>query len=145
MAALSAPRMATKQLGPDAVPLKLKLPIKANTKIYAGSLVCIDAGYAAPARAATTLLVVGRAEATYDNTGGANAAFYVEVAQGAFNWNNSSAGDLIAIADIGKVVYAVDDQTVALTNGSSSRSVAGRVCQIDADGTVWVLSGLALL
>jgi hypothetical protein len=31
----------------------------------------------------------------------------------------------------------VDDQTVAKTNGSSSRSVAGIIRDVDADG-VWV-------
>jgi hypothetical protein len=31
----------------------------------------------------------------------------------------------------------VDDQTVAKTNGSSTRSVAGIVRQVDSDG-VWV-------
>ena len=39
---------------------------------------------------------------------------------------NSSAGDLIVAADIGKVVYVVDDQTVAKTDGTSTRVAAGK-------------------
>jgi hypothetical protein len=138
VAALTAVRL-TPQLGnPSSVTIaKLKLPMKASTKIYAGSLVCIDAGYAAPARTATGLVVVGRAESTVDNSAGAAGDKVIEVCRGTFKWANSSAGDLIAQADVGKLVYAVDDQTVAKTDGTGARTAAGVAWQIDSDG-VWV-------
>ena len=39
--------------------------------------------------------------------------------------------------DIGSDCYIVDDQTVAKTSGTNTRSVAGKVFDVDADG-VWV-------
>ena len=48
-----------------------------------------------------------------------------------------SAVIFIAAADIGNNCYVVDDQTVAKTNGTNSRSVAGKVHDVDAIG-VWV-------
>lgn len=44
-------------------------------------------------------------------------------------------------ADIGSDCYIVDDQTVAKTNGTNTRSVAGKIMDVDAQG-VWVRSGL---
>lgn len=140
MTALAAARN-TKQLGPEPLPRTLAIPVKASTKIWRGSLVVIDAGYAAPARAATGLFAVGRAKATVDNSSGAAGALTVEVEPGIFLWGNSSSGDLIAQADVGKVCYAVDDQTVALTSNSGARSAAGRIIAVDSSG-VYVLSGV---
>lgn len=45
--------------------------------------------------------------------------------------------DAIALADIGSDCYIVDDQTVAKTSGSATRSVAGKIFDVDAAG-VWV-------
>jgi len=36
----------------------------------------------------------------------------------------------------------VDDNTVALTSAVNTRSRAGRIYQVDADGSVWVLLGM---
>jgi hypothetical protein len=41
------------------------------------------------------------------------------------------------LADVGKQCYLVDDQTVAKTDGTNTRSPAGFVRDVDADG-VWV-------
>ena len=56
---------------------------------------------------------------------------------GVFRYANSAAGDLIATADIGTVCYIVDDQTVAKTSATATRSPAGIVEDVDANG-VWV-------
>jgi hypothetical protein len=112
----------------------INLPLKANTKVYAGSLVVIDAGYAAPGRIATGLIAIGRAEKTVDNTGGSAGALTVDVRRGTYKWNNSSAGDAIAQADVGNSCYVIDDQTVAKTSNTSTRSVAGRILAVDATG-----------
>ncbi|CUH67985.1 hypothetical protein TG4357_03322 [Thalassovita gelatinovora] len=50
---------------------------------------------------------------------------------------NSAAADEITIADIGNKAYAVDDQTVAKTDGTATRSPAGIIDDVDANG-VWV-------
>ncbi|MCY1460857.1 hypothetical protein D9M71_784510 [compost metagenome] len=54
-----------------------------------------------------------------------------------FAFANSAAGDEITRADIGATAYIVDDQTVAKTDGTSTRSVAGTIRDVDSDG-VWV-------
>ena len=62
----------------------------------------------------------------------------------ATSFANSSAGDLITIADIGKACFIVDDQTVAKTDGTGTRSRAGIVDGIEASGGVWVRCDEAL-
>ena len=131
--ALSKERL-TPRLGCDPIVTMLSLPVKANTKIYAGSLVVVDAGYAAPGRTAVGLIAIGRAEETVDNTGGAAGDKRVNVRRGAFKYKNSAAGDAIAQADALKDVYIVDDETVAKTDGAGTRSVAGKVLLVEADG-----------
>lgn len=133
--------LAVERNTPERVGAIEQHPIKANVKIFKGSLCVIDAGYVAPARTATGLLVCGRAEATLDNTGGAAGALTVPVKRGKFRWGNSASGDLIAQANLGAVCYLVDDQTVALTDGTGSRSAAGKIVGVDAAG-VWVESKL---
>ncbi|MBN8917746.1 MAG: hypothetical protein J0I31_19285 [Rhizobiales bacterium] len=115
-----------------------EFPVAAGAVIYAGALVALNAsGYAVPAATATTLKVVGRAEQAVDNTGGAAGAVTAKVGAGIYRFGNSTSTDAIADTDIGADCYAVDDQTVAKTSGSSTRSVAGKVFDVDALG-VWV-------
>jgi hypothetical protein len=118
------------------------LPLAANARVFQGGIVAVhvSGGSAAFAQAgitATTLRGVGVALATVDNTGGAAGAKQAEVKRGCHRFTNSAAGDLITRADIGSDCFIVDDQTVAKTNGTNTRSVAGRVADVDADG-VWV-------
>jgi len=101
-----------------------------------GTLVVVDAGYAAPGRTALNLRVVGRAEETVDNTGGANGAVSVLVRRGVFKFDNDPA-DAITQADLWADCFITDDQTVCRTNGSNTKSRAGRVVDIEPDG-VWV-------
>ncbi len=70
---------------------------------------------------------IGRCEAFVDNSGGADDAVTVKARRGTFRWANSAAGDAITAADIGSDCYIVDDQTVAKTNGTNTRSVAGKI------------------
>jgi hypothetical protein len=128
MTATTAPR-ATERLGELPLLHVWKLPMKANTKINAGSLVVIDAGYAAPGRTAAGLLIAGCAQATVDNTGVAAGARLIEVRRGCFKYVN---GDAIVQADVGKDCYITDDQTVALLGTGKSR--AGKIVQVETDG-----------
>ena len=119
-------------------------PVAAAVKIHAGTLVVLTAaGFAKPGEAATGLVTVGRARKSYDNTSGAAGAFRVEVDEGVFPWVNSAAADAITTANVGDRVYVVDDQTVALTNGTGTRSVAGIVRKVDAAG-VWTQTGVGV-
>jgi hypothetical protein len=136
MTALASSRN-TVQRGVDSVTDYVTLPVKANVKIHQGALIVVDAGYAAPGRVALSLVAVGRADEAADNTGGAAGAISVKVRRGTFKWANGTAGDAIVQADVGKNCFVLDDQTVAKTDGTGARSVAGKVWQIE-DGQVWV-------
>lgn len=113
-------------------------PMAAGKKVYNGGIAALDAsGNATPGATATTLKRPGRACDTVDNTGGIAGAQTVEIEHGIFPWNNSASTDAITRADIGNDCYIVDDETVAKTSGTSTRSVAGKVFDVDAYG-VWV-------
>jgi len=135
MAALTAARNTPERAG-DV----LGFPVKAAVKTIQGGIAVLNAGYAAPGTTAVGLIAIGRFEATVDNTTGAAGAVSAEVKRGTFKFGNSAAGDLIAQADAGADCYIVDDQTVAKTSATNTRSVAGKIIAVDADG-VWVKLG----
>jgi hypothetical protein len=110
-------------------------PVAAATKIYAGSQVALNAsGYLVPGSVSTTLIAQGRAEESVDNSAGGNGDVSCKVRRGVFSFDNDGT---VALADVGKTAYIVDDQTVADNNGTSTRSVAGKIEDVDSDG-VWV-------
>jgi hypothetical protein len=135
MAALTADRATPRRDIP-----RHTYDVAASTKIFAGAMVVLAAGYAKGGVTATGLVCVGRAEKYVDNSAGANGDQQVEVYSGVFRWNNSASTDLIARTEIGSDCYIVDDNTVAKTSASATRSVAGKVVDVDALG-VWVASG----
>ncbi len=138
MVALTAERNTRTRLGDLRVE-----QVAATVKIFAGSLVMRNAaGYLTKGAVAVGCVGVGRAEKTVDNTGAAGAAV-VEYRTGSFLFANSAAGDLITIADIGKACFIIDDQTVARTDGTATRSRAGIVEAVEATG-VWVRCDEAL-
>ena len=134
MAALTAARNTPERAG--AV---LGYPVKASVKPIQGGIAVLNAGYAAPGTTALNLVAIGRFEETVDNTAGSNGDVSVQVKRGTFKFGNSSAGDLIAQADVGADCYIVDDQTVAKPNGTNTRSVAGEIVDVDDQG-VWIQS-----
>jgi hypothetical protein len=112
------------------------LPVAAGATIYGGALACVNAqGYAVPGATATGLKAIGRAEA------GAVGPEPVKAKRGVFQFANSAGDDEIKTKNIGDACYIVDDATVALTAGlvdeAATRSAAGVVFDVDADG-VWV-------
>lgn len=110
-------------------------PVAAAAHIFAGSLVVLDAARnAKPGLTATGLIAIGRAEEAVDNTTGAAGDKTVQVRNGVFLFANDGS---IARADLGGTAYIVDDQTVADTDGTGTRSAAGKIVDVDAAG-VWV-------
>lgn len=134
MAALTKERDTSRRDGDRSA-----LGVAAATLIHAGSIVCRNAaGFATKGAVATTLVALGMAERTTDNAAGANGDQAVPFRRdGWFRFGNSAAGDAITAADIGADCYIVDDQTVAKTDGTGTRSVAGKVRDVDASG-VWI-------
>ncbi|AKO97614.1 MULTISPECIES: hypothetical protein [Marinovum] len=113
--------------------------VAASTTIFAGALLMRNAaGYIVEGQTAAGLVGVGRAEERVDNGSGSNGDLTVSFRPGVYPFENSAGADEITIAEIGDVVYAVDDQTVAKTDGTASRSPAGVVANVDAAGVVWV-------
>lgn len=98
----------------------------AAVKIWKGGIVMRNAeGFVTGGATATDCIGVGRAEATVDNSAGLAGAAGDQIRSGVFGFANSSAGDAITQSDIGKLCCIVDDQTVAKTDASSTRSPAG--------------------
>ena len=72
-----------------------------------------------------------------DNAGGQAGDLSVRTRKGVFRFNNSAGADEITRAEIGDTCYVVDDETVAKTDDTGSRSAAGAIEDVDAIG-VWV-------
>ena len=117
-------------------------PVAADAECFAGTIAVMGAdGYAKPAATATGLTALGAFTHYVSNAGGADGDMTAVLERGCFRLANSSGADEITRAAIGQVCYAVDDQTVAGTNGDTgtgaTRSPAGIVDDIDDVG-VWV-------
>jgi|SRR4051812_29593766 hypothetical protein len=114
-------------------PLSLKQ--KGSTTIYGGSLVALNAGYAAPGAAASGRIAMGRCQKQSVNSG-ADGVVEVVVMRGIFKWGNNAAGaDPVVAADVGGTVYIEDDFNVCHT--ATGKSAAGKCIRLDSDG-VWV-------
>lgn len=107
------------------------LPLAAGAKILAGSLIFLLAtGYLSETPAADALCL-GIAEQTADNTLGAAGALSLAPARGCPAMANSSSVDAVTAADVGRLVYAADNQTIARTAGAGTRCVAGRLVSFE--------------
>lgn len=114
-----------------------EIPTAASKTFFAGALLCLDAaGRGTPGATATTLKGLGRVKRQVVSSAVAGAE-RVEYERGCFRFANSADTDLITRADIGATAYVVDDQTVAKTNGTNTRSPAGVIRDVDDLG-VWV-------
>ena len=132
MAALTQDRSTPERKGRDFF-----IPAAASKTFYAGAILCVSAaGYGTPGATATTLKALGRVRRQVVSPA-ADGAVNVEYERGLFRFDNSASGDLITRADIGATAYIVDDQTVAKTNGTNTRSAAGVIRDVDDLG-VWI-------
>lgn len=115
--------------------------VAASVVIYNGALVSFNAaGYIIPAATTAGTIVAGIAQSRVDNTGGAAGDREVAVLTCVrVNLVNATAGAALTIAHYGRLVYALDDQTV----GNTAGIVAGVLDLIDGDGC-WVFVDLAL-
>ena len=106
---------------------------KAET-VYQGGLACGDTstGLVAKGFVSTTLVPLGKYidNQTTGAGGTVNIEFFEE--QKGQWYANSTAGGLIAATDAFSDCYIVDDQTVAKTSGTATRSVAGMILKVDA-------------
>ena len=117
-------------------------PVAAGAVIFAGALVQLKSGYAIPGKTGADSTEAGLLQtvgvAIQSVTGGAaDGDKFIDVELAEWPMNNSTSGDLITRAEIGKVCYVVDDQTVAKTSNTNVRAIGGRITGVDSDGTVW--------
>lgn len=112
--------------------------VGAGEEIFMGAQVAVNAtGFLVPGAEATTLTYIGRAEEHVDNSDGADGDKIVLVRRGkAFLWKNSDA-DPVDQSMVGQPCYILDDETVAGTDGTGTRSESGTVLAVESAG-VWV-------
>lgn len=134
MAAATSDRNTRQRAG-----LVRAFPMAAATKIPGGVIAAITAaGLLANGATALNLKSVGVTQSTLDNSAGLASAFMGEVHVGVWGpFANSAAADQITLAEVGSDCFIVDNQTVAKTNGANTRSAAGKVWDVTAEG-VWV-------
>lgn len=141
--ALAAPRKITRRDGEYFV-----LPVAAAAVCIQSGLAILVAGAVRPGRA-------GQGDTDADKaadaagyravgvfldsvTGGvADGDATVRVQAGIWNFKNSAGADAVSVADIGRTVFIVDDETVARTSAGGLRAAAGVVADVDDEG-VWV-------
>lgn len=112
--------------------------VASNAVIYQGGLVTVNStGYAKAAATTSGERVIGVCLSKVDNSGGgADGALKVQVQTGLFKFANDGTYP-VAQADVGRIVYVKDDQTVQTSLGGTG-VIAGRMEELDADGGVWV-------
>jgi len=108
--------------------------IAASTKILKGTMVAANAtGFLVSASDAASLKVVGVADATVDNTAGADGALSVNVRKGTFRFAASS----ITQAMVGTIMYVVDNQTFDDAVGTNGVK-AGRLVEFISTTEGWI-------
>lgn len=113
------------------------LPVAAGVVLWQGGIVAINAaGFAVPAGPGVKR-VAGRAEKTVDNRGGAAGDRKVEVRRAIFLYSNGAGGEALTLANRYDPCYALDDQTVQLTDAGGTLPLAGVVDNVEPAG-VWV-------
>lgn len=105
--------------------------------VYQGSLVGNSSGYAAPLT--TSLAFWGVALEEGDNTSGAAGAIRIRVATKGVLREVVVAG-ASTVADIGKQVYATNDNPADLTLTIGSNVAIGHICNFNADSSKFDVS-----
>lgn len=120
----------------------IQIGVAASTKIEAGKLVCNNgSGYAVEGADTASLITLGIAQETADNSGGSNGDINVMVRRGKAFWLANSATAAVTIASIGANVVIEDDETVALASGPTNDIVAGKCLAVDSTKGVLVAIG----
>lgn len=132
MAALTDDKKTEYRVGEE-----IAVPVDDGDIIYAGALVCVNAGgYAVPASDTSGLKFVGVARERADNSAGADGAISVLVRRkGVFKM---ALGSAITQASLGADVCAVDDQTVDLASATTNDIVVGKIVEIIDSTHAWV-------
>ena len=131
MAALTRDRATPYREG-----IEVEYSVAANTKIYAGSLVCVNAaGYAVPAADTSSFRFAGVAMEQVDNSGGSNGGQSVRLRRsGVFEFDAVS----ITQAMVGTDMYAADDHTFDDSAGPTNDIKVGRLVKYVSATKGWI-------
>lgn len=134
MTATANPRALTVEFSPDPIASGIPWGVEDNSVGVKGTIgvINLSTGYLKMGVTGTGLVCAGRIDTGWDNTsagplgaGHAAGAIQVAVRQGVFPWYMGTAGDAITNANVGALCYIIDNQTVGLTDGGGTRSIAG--------------------
>ncbi|MGD0289640.1 MAG: hypothetical protein ABSC63_08310 [Candidatus Binataceae bacterium] len=108
-------------------------PVEANTTVYLGSMVSLNAnGNATPAASVAGLKILGRAEMVSNgipgqdavNNPGAAGAISIVARRGVFMYAVNDG--TIAAAQVGQIAFAVDDNSVSASDGGGAVAVVAQ-------------------
>ena len=143
----------TPEFGTDPLPTFYEgalAPVAAGANCRQGGIAVVAtsgsaAGYYTNGTAALGLVAMGIFQSSFDNTSGANGAtgantdgfgkLGASVRTGVFPLACGTTTDAITQANVGQPCYIIDNQTVGLTDGAGTRSVAGVIVGMDPAGT----------
>jgi hypothetical protein len=116
--------------------VEVEFPVAAATKIYAGSMACVNAGgYAAPAADTSGYRFAGVAMAQVDNSSGLDGAKVVRLRRvGVFEFDAAAINQ----AMVGNAMYAVDDQTFADAAGATNDIKVGTLVKYVSATKGWI-------
>ena len=134
MSALSANRNTVEVLC-HAQKLHRTKTVKANTSLYVGSIAAIATatGKVEPASDASGIVVIGRVE-------GFTPDGQAIIKSGVFKYDNGTSTEALALTELNKTVYVIDDHTVGKVGGTN-KVPAGVLRDIDSDGQIIVEIG----
>ncbi len=144
MAALTNSRN-TPELADDG--RTLVYPVEANTTVYLGSIVALNGnGNATPAASVAGLKILGRAEMVSNgipgqdatNNPGAAGAISIVARRGVFMYAVNDGS--INAAQVGLVAFAVDDNSVSLSDGSAATAVVAQSTTFPAATSAQIVS-----
>ena len=116
--------------------IEVEYPVAANTKIYAGSLVCVSAtGYAVPAADTSGYRFAGVAMEQVDNSDGSDGGKTVRLRRaGVFEFDAAS----ISQDMVGAAMYAVDDHTFDDADGPTNDIKVGLLVKYVSATKGWI-------
>ncbi|MEJ2671220.1 MAG: hypothetical protein P8168_03250 [Deltaproteobacteria bacterium] len=115
--------------------IEVEYSVAANTKIYAGSLVCVNAdGYAVPAADTSGFQFAGVAMEQVDNSGGDGGKVVRLRRTGVFEFDAVS----LTQAMVGTDMYATDDHTFDDTAGATNHVKVGQLVKYVSATKGWI-------
>ncbi len=116
--------------------IEVDYPVATKTKIYAGSLVCVNAaGYVVPAADTSGYQFAGVAMEQVDNSGGSDGSESVRLRRaGVFEFDSVS----ITQAMVGADMFATDDHTFDDTAGTTNHVKVGRLVKYVSATKGWI-------